>query len=239
MSIYFFFKRFLESASYRFSPPVKRKVIVLTFDDHVDEKSIELAKHLESMRMSATFFLTLKRTKPGIIKKLVSLGHEIGGHSVRHSRGERNKFYAAAAAQCMSELRKYDSRVVSWRFPWTSKDERSVNNVAAAGFLIDSSVGTFYPVKKLGKLGALSELPWLRLPRQWQMDVNEKDYGIIKSYIIRKVSSECGVFVLGFHAYHQHANFSAFKDLIETLMKMPVEFLTLREAAEVLKNGTL
>ncbi len=238
MRFYFLAKRMSEYLSYRFSPPVKRKIIVLTFDDHVDEKSIELAKYLESIRISATFFLSLKQTKPAIIKNLVSLGHEIGGHSVSHSRDERDEFYTTAA-QCMSELGKYDSRVVSWRFPWTSKDKRSVNNVAAAGFLIDSSVGGFYPVKKLRKLGSLSELPWLRLPRQWQMDVNEKDYGIIKSYIIGKVSSECGIFVLGFHAYHQHANFGEFKGLIENLMKMPVEFLTLREAAEVLKNGAL
>ncbi|GEM_PF-6219165 len=238
MRLYFLAKRLSECFSYRLSAPVKKKIIVLTFDDHVDEKSIELAEYLKSKNVSATFFLTLEQTKPGIIKNLVSLGHEIGGHSMSHSREERDQFYATAA-QCMSELGKYDNHVVSWRFPWTSKDGKSVNNVAAAGFLIDSSVGAFYPVKKSGRLGPLVELPWLRLPRQWQMDVNEKDYGIIKDYIIRKVSSEYGIFVLGFHAYHQHAHFSEFKDLIDNLMKMPVEFLTLRGAAEVLKNGAL
>jgi len=236
--IYFFFKRFLESASYRLSRPAKKKIVVLTFDDYVDENSIELAEYLKSRKISATFFLTLKQTKPGIIKNLVSLGHEVGGHSIDHSREERGQFYATAS-QCMSELKKYDSRVVSWRFPWTSKDERSVNNVASAGFLIDSSVGAFYPAKKAGKLMSMVELPWLRLPRQWQMDVNEKDYKVIKDYIIRKVSSESGIFVIGFHTYYQYAHFVEFKDLIENLMKMPVEFLPLREAAEVLKNDAL
>ncbi len=236
--LYFLMKRLQEHLSYALTKPAKRKVIVLTFDDHVDEKSVELAKYLESRRITATFFLTLNDTKPEVIRKLVLMSHEIGGHSLSHSREERKGKYATALG-CYSQLRKYDSDVTSWRFPWTSKDEECVRNVAEAGFKIDSSVGTFLPVKRLKKFMGLYEIPWLRLPKKWQMDFNEREYRIIKDHIIKMVSSKNGVFVLGFHTYHQYKNFNEFKDLVEKLVRVGVEFMTLRESFVVLKNGKI
>ncbi len=235
---YFFFKRLSGYPAYKFSRQTKRKIVVLTFDDYVDSKSIELAEYLKSKNIPATFFLTINQTEPEIIKQLVGMAHEIGGHSISHSREEREKNYQSAL-QCYKELSMYDGNVKSWRFPWTSKDKQSIENVKNAGFVLDSSIGTFYPVKKLMHFGALYEIPWLRLPRQWQMDVNEDDYSVIKNYIIKSVASKNGIFVLGLHAYHQYKNFAKFKDLIENLAKLKVEFMTLREAFVVLKNETL
>ncbi|MBI4170698.1 MAG: polysaccharide deacetylase family protein [Candidatus Aenigmarchaeota archaeon] len=235
---YFFFKRVVEYLGYVSSGRAKRKIVVLTFDDYIDAKNIEIAEYLKSRHIPATFFLTLDQTKPEIIKQLVNMAHEIAGHSLSHSREEREGSYQSAK-ECYKELSKYDGNVVSWRFPWTSRDEQSVENVKNAGFSIDSSVGTFYPVKKLLDLGTLYEIPWLRLPKQWQMDVNEEDYAIIKNYIIKSVESKNGIFVLGFHTYYQYKKFQEFKDLIEKLVEMEVEFITLREAFVVLKNGKL
>lgn len=235
---YFFARRFWEFLAYALSRRTKRRIVVLTFDDDVTEETIAVAEHLNSWGIRATFFLTLNKTKPEIIKRIAAMTHELGGHSLGHSREERSSGYATATA-CFAELKKYDSSVMSWRFPWTSKDTDCIRNVKNAGFVLDSSVGTFYPVKKLRRLGALHEIPWLRLPRAWQMDVNENDYSLVKSHIIRMVSSRAGVFVLGFHTYHQYRHFSEFKDLLEKLKNLGVEFLTLRDAYGVLKNGTL
>lgn len=231
---YFLAKKFFDYLDYAFSKPSSRKIIVLTFDDHVDKKNIAVAEYLKSKKISATFFITLAHTKPAIIKNLVVMGHEIGGHSLTHTRKEREEKYRTAE-KCFSELKKYYS-VVSWRFPWTSRDNESLRNVKNAGFVIDSSIGTFYPVKKIKKINGLYEIPWLRLPKTWQMDVNEKDYSVIKNHIIDIVSSKSGVFVFGFHTYYQHKNFEEFKELIESLLKINVEFMTLRKAVEVLKN---
>ncbi len=236
--LYFLMKRLQEHLSYALTKPAKRKIIVLTFDDYVDGKSIELAKYLKSRKITATFFLTLNDIKPELIRELVMMSHEIGGHSLSHSRRERDGKYATAL-ECYSRLRKYDSGVTSWRFPWTSKDKKCAENVAKAGFKIDSSIGSFLPVKRLKKFMGLYEIPWLRLPKKWQMDINEPEYGIIKDYIVRTVSSKTGVFVLGFHTYHQYKNFNEFKDLVEELVGLGVEFMTLKESFVVLKNGTI
>lgn len=237
--LYFKMKKFAEFLNYSFSASTKRRIIVLTFDDYVDKKNIELASYLKSKNISATFFLTLDQTEPELISRLVSMGHEVGGHSLSHSRKERNEKYRTSAAECYKKLKKHSNEIISWRFPWTSKDHECIINVKSAGFTLDSSVGAFYPAKKLQTLGDLYEIPWLRLPKQWQMDVNEPDYSVIKTYITKMVSSKIGVFVFGFHTYRQFEHFNEFKGLIENLLKMDVEFMTLQKSFDVLKNGSL
>lgn len=235
---YFLFSRFFERVRYALGPASSRTIVVLTFDDEVTNETLGVPTFLAERGIRATFFVPAETTSRAILSSLVRMGHELGGHSLRHDRSEREHQYVSAR-RCRDILKRFDPRVRSWRFPWTSRDAQSVANVRAAGFMIDSSRGALYPAKKLGRLGGLDEIPWIRLPRTWQMDINESDYGIVRRYVLAHVAKHRGVHVLGLHTYYQHRHLAEFKDFIETLRERNIEFMTLREAHRVLAHGKL
>ena len=233
VSAYFKFKRVSEYFKYLSSRKLRTSIFVLTFDDVVNDSNIEIAEYLYDQNISATFFVPAKLTEREILRGLVKMNHELGGHGYTHSNEEREEDYLIAK-QCMSILKKYDKNVISWRFPWLSYTKKSVKNVLEAGFRIDSSKGCFYPIQNFYKIDGLVELPFLRLPPKWQMDINV-EYNKIFDYVLR-MSKLKGITVLPFHTKYQYSHYKEFRRLIEELIEKEIEFKNLREAYFYLEN---
>ncbi|MBF0478955.1 MAG: polysaccharide deacetylase family protein [Candidatus Omnitrophica bacterium] len=66
---------------------IPEKVVALTFDDGPSEKwTPKILDELKKADIHATFFLVGKHVQqyPGIVKRVVSEGHEIGNHTMSH-----------------------------------------------------------------------------------------------------------------------------------------------------------
>jgi peptidoglycan/xylan/chitin deacetylase (PgdA/CDA1 family) len=210
----------------------QRKIVVLTFDDTPSKESMKLPLFLAKKKIPAAFFIPASSNYI-FLSQIAKMGHELGGHGFEHKSQEKQGSYEITAKKSHEILKKYDKNVASWRFPFLSYDEKCVKNVRLAGFCIDSSAGSFYPQKKLERLGELEQVRFLRLPTRYWMDLGgepQKTY----EYILRKIRRSGGVFVLPFHIHEQASHFKEFQAFIEKLQSENVEFMQLRDAAKVL-----
>lgn len=66
--------------------PRSAKTLALTYDDGPGPHTIEIAEYLSTQGVRATFFVVGRhlRERPGVIRKVVSLGHAIGNHTDSH-----------------------------------------------------------------------------------------------------------------------------------------------------------
>jgi len=89
--IYFYFNCyygfFSQKGIFRHGP-VNKKSIAITFDDGPSEYTERILDILKGKKIKATFFIVGKcaQQRPGIVKRIVKDGHEIGNHSFSHSR---------------------------------------------------------------------------------------------------------------------------------------------------------
>lgn len=205
---------------YHWNSKLTKNIVVLTFDD---EPSLLLSEYLHLKDIKATFFAPLKSKD---IDLVAGMGHEIGNHGIEHTKSE--VYELSLPSRCMRER-----KAVSWRFPFTSWDWKRLMAVKEAGYLLDSTQGSFYPYTKIENEDGLYEFPFLRLS-EGQMDVNEKVYPT--DYILDKVIRFKGIFVLPFHSYYQEEHFEEFKKLIERLEFQGVKFMTLRGVCALFKE---
>ena len=240
---YFYIQKLSDKVHYNIAASLcafSLRAIVLTFDDLVDSTNISIANWLSSKGIPATFFIP-GETRSSVIKDLVSFGHEVGGHGFYHSPKDRIDAYKTSAQRVFEKISRFE-RPVSWRFPYVSYTPTEVMNVFRAGFRVDSSRCTFYPVFKFSKLGPLKELKWLRYPFGEGMDleIDNRKYLLFRRWLINKLSSEVGIFVLPFHIYHQYKLFPYFKALINKISKIRnVRFLRIRDVLYSFKNFKL
>lgn len=199
--------------------------IVLTFDEPPDDVSIRIPKFLNNENIKATFFIPPANAKDSLIEETVSLCHEIGGHGWDHSQEEIDDEHRRSALKCFKYLKKFYPNVISWRFPGLAvKSKRAYENVKKAGFRLDSTRGTYYPISSTSRYNSLEECPFLRLPPSGQMDINTKIYDSMSRFILKVCSSWRGIIVLPFHTWYQNQNFEKFKKLIKGLKRDKVEF---------------
>ena len=110
---------------------------------------------------------------------------------------------------------------------------KSVDNVKSAGFLIDSSVGSFYPQNSASLLGPMREMKFLRLPTKYWMDLGGNQ-DLIREHILRHAAKRKGIIVLPFHIYEQEKNFGGFCATVQKLRSMEMEFCNLRDAHNII-----
>lgn len=222
--------------SYKFSKKRGEIEIVLTFDDGVDESSIEIPRFLSEKGIRATFFIPPAKTKDRFIQEIVSLGHEVGGHGHNHSEEEAEEHYETAASNCYDHLKEFYPSLVSWRFPGLRTDKEAYKNVKDAGFKIDSTKGSYFPIQKPREHEGLEEYPFTRLPPKGQMDIDTRSYESIQDYLSEKVSKWKGIMVLPFHTYYQEDNFEKFKNLIRELEERDLTFKRLIDVSSEFQN---
>jgi peptidoglycan/xylan/chitin deacetylase (PgdA/CDA1 family) len=230
--IYFSLLKSKEFLGYKTKRKLNMPVVVLTFDDIPDKNSMQIPRYLAKHKISATFFVPAC-TEDHLLKDIVALGHELGGHGWSHEKSERQDEYKNAR-EIFARLRKFDKNAISWRFPWLSYTAKSIDNVKAAGFSIDSSVGTFFPQNCAAALGSMHEIKFLRLPTKYWMDL-DGDQKLIRRFILRKTAKEKGIIVLPFHIYEQEKNFDDFCIIIQELQNKGMKFYNLRDAHNLIK----
>lgn len=78
--------------SFEIDQDEKQKIIYLTFDDGPQDFTIYILDLLDKYEAKATFFMLepLMRKYPDVLNEIVNRGHEVGLHSVTHSK---EKFY--------------------------------------------------------------------------------------------------------------------------------------------------
>jgi peptidoglycan/xylan/chitin deacetylase (PgdA/CDA1 family) len=88
------------------APRAQRPRLALTFDDGPVEETAALAARLAERGVQATFFLIGARAEqqPGLVRRLVADGHEIGCHSYGHARSLSVWRQAAVAADLSRAL---------------------------------------------------------------------------------------------------------------------------------------
>ncbi|HIJ85379.1 MAG TPA: polysaccharide deacetylase family protein, partial [Magnetococcales bacterium] len=66
----------------------EERIMALTFDDGPEERDLEIANLLTKQGIEATFFFIGNKVdaSPGVVKKVMGAGHEIGYHSYRHQK---------------------------------------------------------------------------------------------------------------------------------------------------------
>jgi peptidoglycan/xylan/chitin deacetylase (PgdA/CDA1 family) len=231
-SAYFSASKASDYMGYKFSGKLPDVTIVLTFDDIPTKASMKIPEFLSKNRISATFFVPAC-ANDSILKRLVILGHELGGHGWSHEKGERKEEYMNAP-KIFARLRKFDRNVISWRFPWLSYTPGCLRNIRSAGFRLDSSSGSFFPQNRISRIGSMDEMKFLRLPTKYWMDLGG-DPAIIGSYVASKASKGKGIIVLPFHIYEQAKNFDAFCSLIKELQSKGAKFSNLRDAYKIIR----
>lgn len=231
-SFYRYFLQISDYLCYKISSKRDQNIVVLTFDDKIDKESIRIPRYLNNKNIKATFFIPPARTEDNLIKEIVSLGHEIGGHGYHHSQREARKNYAKSAFACYNHLKKFYPPLVSWRFPGLRGTKEGFKNVKNAGFKVDSSKSMFYPFQTPKKFRNMLECPFLRISLQSQMDTAVKKYEDLKRRIFNVISSRKGVFILPFHTSYQNKHFQKFKGLIKELNKRKIIFKQLRNVAK-------
>ncbi len=222
---YHYYLKARDYLRYIFSEKNESLIIVLTFDDPPDNTSARIPKFLNSEEIGATFFIPPANTEDKLIGETVSLGHEIGGHGWNHGHEEVEKNHVNSAPRCFNYLEDFYPELVSWRFPGlTVKSEKAYENVKNAGFEIDSTRATYYPISKPREYESLEEYPFLRLPPTGQMDIDTKSYTSMSRFIQERSSAWEGIMVLPFHTWYQNKNFDEFKKLIRQLKEKGIEF---------------
>lgn len=127
----------------------------------------------------ATFFTTgdAAARHPGIVRRLVAEGHELGSHGMTHrpfpglSRTE-----AEAEIRGASAILRTFAPVVSFRAPNLRMPARHLPLLEADGYRVDASVGRYKPdgwraspPTRLARMSASVTSSWLRLP-PWLRD---------------------------------------------------------------------
>lgn len=210
--------------SYKLSEKRNSLTLVLTFDEPPNEKSIRIPEFLNEIGISATFFIPPANAGDKYIERTVSLGHEIGGHGWDHGEEEVKKQHRESAPKCYNFLKNFYSDLSSWRFPGLRTSKEAYENVKEAGFEIDSTQGSYYPVQEVKEYRGLKEYPFLRLPPEGQMDIDTEGYGQMKRFLLDEALDWKGVAVLPFHTWHEDNHFEEFKNLIEKLRDKDVSF---------------
>lgn len=228
-SFYQYFLKIKDYLCYKFSRKRNKLDIILTFDDKVDETSIRIARFLYGENIKATFFIPPAKTEDRFIRKIASLGHEIGGHGYDHSKEEAKENYDRSAAKCYRYLKKFYPSLISWRFPGLRTTKKGFANVRRAGFKIDSSKGVYYPIQNPKKFRGMLEYPFLRLSPRSQMDAGIESYESLKRRILKTISSQKGIVILPFHTNYQNEHFKEFKGLIKELKERKINFKQLRD----------
>ncbi len=168
------------------APHAPERVVCLTVDAEPDcppylwgwrgmeEGAPRLLELLREEGVPATFFTTgdAARHHPGVVRRLVAEGHELGSHGMTHrpfptlSREE-----AEAEIRDTSALLRTYAPVVSFRAPNLRMPDRYLAILEADGYRVDSSVGRYKPdgwrappPTSLRRVPASVTSSWLRLP---------------------------------------------------------------------------
>lgn len=110
------------------------------------EKILELLRKNDS---TATFFIVgeLLKSNPEIADKIISGGHEIGFHTMKHTRLDSPNFQPIFRQELQEFSKLISSKVLGFRAPTFSLNEKSswaIDELVNAGYKYDSSV---FPVK--------------------------------------------------------------------------------------------
>ncbi|WP_297464904.1 polysaccharide deacetylase family protein [Thermococcus sp.] len=101
---------------------------------------------MEEKRVRATFFFTaeMARRFPGLVRRVLDGGHELGSHNYNHERLDRVSFDEGKKAieRSLEVLREFGD-VVSFRAPNLQFPERYYGVLEENGILVDSSRATY------------------------------------------------------------------------------------------------
>lgn len=110
------------------------------------DKILDLLRKNDS---SATFFIVgeLVKANPEITDKIFSEGHEIGFHTMRHTRLDTSGFRPAFKRELQEFEKAVSKKILGFRAPTFSLNKQSswvIDELVSAGYRYDSSV---FPVK--------------------------------------------------------------------------------------------
>lgn len=137
------------------------RLAVITFDvEHdcppyldtyrgVEEGLPRILELLAEKGVRAVFYFTADAAKryPGLARRVVDEGHELGSHGYVHERLDKLPPGSAARAIFKSAvvLSKYTDRLASFRAPNLQLPGYLLPALTAAGFAVDSSLATYKP----------------------------------------------------------------------------------------------
>ncbi len=174
------------------------KVAVISFDVEQDcppylstTKGMEeglprLLDLLAEKHVKATFLFTgdMARRYPGLARRVVEEGHELGCHGLTHERFD--KLQRAEAERRLEKataiLRSYTDNVVSFRAPNLQRPRWLLPVLAKLGYQVDSSSARYKPpfTRRPGRAGELLVVPVsvtssvLRLPWRLQAIIHRR-----------------------------------------------------------------
>lgn len=114
------------------------KTVHLTFDDGPNAiYTPQILDLLKQNNLKANFFLVGENVKryPGLVKRIVSEGHDIGGHSMTHKQLTKIPLDAARAEilDSMALVNQYETSKL-FRFPYGAFNAKLVEIVREAGY---------------------------------------------------------------------------------------------------------
>lgn len=128
----------------------------------MEEPAQRVLELFSELKFSSTFFFTgvMAKLYPELIKKIASLGHEIGCHNFHHIdyKNETPKRFINDLSSSKKMLEDISgTEVIGYRSPNSSIPQNLVGHLQDAGFKYDSSVT---PTRKLlGKFGNFTNAP--------------------------------------------------------------------------------